>query len=79
MKTVRASEIGTYLYCQRAWSYQQKGVTNENQTELIVGTQLHESHGRSVMAAGCLRSLAYALLLAALVAGTVYFLQAALF
>jgi hypothetical protein len=78
MKTVRASEIGTYLYCQRAWSYQQKGVTNENQADLITGTRLHESHGRSVMAAGCLRSVAYALLLAALVFGTIYWLQSAL-
>ena len=75
MKTVRASEIGTYLYCQRAWSYQQKGVASENQTELLSGTELHESHGRSVMAAGCLRTFAYLLLLAALAAGTVFLLQ----
>jgi hypothetical protein len=78
MKTVRASEIGTYLYCQRAWSYQQKGVQNANQADLLTGTQLHEEHGRSVLAAGCLRSLAYALLLAALVAGVIALLQGAL-
>ena len=75
MKTVRASEIGTYLYCQRAWSYQRQGAPTENQSELVQGTELHEHHGRTVLASGCLRVLAYALLLAALVAGTIYVLQ----
>jgi len=78
MKTVRASEIGTYLYCQRAWSYQRQGAPTENQTELLQGSELHEQHGRTVLASGCLRVLAYALLLAALVTGTVYMLQSLL-
>ena len=67
MKTIRASEIGTYQYCQRAWSYLRQGVENQNQVEMATGTQLHEQHGRAQLASGCLRALAYALLLAALV------------
>jgi hypothetical protein len=72
MRTIRASEIGTYLYCQRAWWYQRQGVQSENQAELAGGTELHERHGRSIIAAGCLRVLAYALLLASLVLLTIY-------
>jgi len=72
MRTIRASEIGTYLYCQRAWWYQRQGVQNENQAELAGGTELHERHGWNVMAVGCLRVLAYALLLVSLVLLTIY-------
>jgi CRISPR/Cas system-associated exonuclease Cas4 (RecB family) len=72
MRTIRASEISTYLYCQRAWWYQRQGVQSENQVELAGGTELHEHHGRIVMAAGCLRVLAYALLLVSLVLLTIY-------
>jgi hypothetical protein len=78
MKTVRSSEIGTYLYCQRAWSYQRQGAESQNQAELVSGTQFHETHGRAVMVGGCLRTLAYVSLLAALVVGTIFFLQSAL-
>jgi hypothetical protein len=67
MRTVRASEIGTYLYCNRAWWYQRQGFSVENQAELAAGERLHAAHGRSVLATGCLRVVAYALLLLALV------------
>jgi hypothetical protein len=72
MRTIRASEIGTYLYCQRAWWYQRQGVRSDNQAELAGGTELHERHGRTVIMAGCLQVLAYALLLASLVLITIY-------
>lgn len=75
MKTIRASEIGTYLYCQRAWGYQRQGVPSQNQAELASGAALHERHGRAVMASSCLRILAYVLLLAALAAATIYLLS----
>ena len=67
MKTVRASEIGTYLYCHRAWWYQRQGEENANQAELAAGSVLHVRHGQRVLAAGCLRSIAALLLLAGLV------------
>ncbi len=72
MKTVRASEIGSYLYCRRAWWYQQQGIQAENQAELASGRELHRRHGRTVMAGACLRYLAYALILLALILLTVY-------
>ncbi len=64
---IRASEIGSYLYCRRAWWYRKQGVESENQTELATGTELHRQHGRKVLAAGLLRTLGLLLLLAALV------------
>ena len=66
MRTIRASEIGAYHYCQRAWWYQRNGVAPENQMEMAEGVELHAQHGRKVMAAGCLRLAAYSVMLLAL-------------
>ena len=71
-RTIRASELGTYLYCQRAWWYQKKGERSENQREMSVGTRIHETHGRSVFVAGLFRLAGYGLLLAALVLLTIF-------
>ena len=65
LRTIRASEIGTYLYCRRAWWYRKQGVESENQAELASGTELHRQHGRKVIAAGLLRTLGWLLLLIA--------------
>jgi hypothetical protein len=65
MRTIRASEIGAFLYCQRAWRFRLDGFEPENQVELAGGTELHYRHGRTVMMSGCFRVLAYALILAA--------------
>jgi hypothetical protein len=67
MKTIRASEVGSYLYCARAWWYQRKGVESANQAEMTDGTDLHRSHGRQVVVSSLTRTLALILLLAALV------------
>jgi CRISPR/Cas system-associated exonuclease Cas4 (RecB family) len=67
MRTLRASEIGSYLYCRRAWWYHLKGHESQNQAELAAGTSLHRQHGRKVFVSGALRLLAMAALLAALV------------
>ncbi|NJN79866.1 MAG: hypothetical protein HC797_05000 [Anaerolineales bacterium] len=65
MRTIRSSEIGSYLYCRRAWWYRKTGVPSENQTELAAGTDLHRQHGRKVLAASLTRSLGLILLLVA--------------
>lgn len=62
---IRASEIGSYLYCRRAWWYRKQGVESENQAELASGTDLHRRHGRSVIAASLLQIAGFLLLLAA--------------
>ncbi len=70
--TILASEIGSYLFCQRAWWYQQKGEVSENTAEMISGTEIHEQHGRVVITAGLLRWAAYSALMAALILSVVY-------
>jgi hypothetical protein len=72
MKTIRVSEISTYLYCQRAWWYQKSGYESENTAELATGQGIHEKHGRYVMFVGCLRILAIGLLLLSLALFTAY-------
>ncbi|KAA3642184.1 MAG: hypothetical protein DWQ07_24400 [Chloroflexi bacterium] len=73
MRTIRASEIGTYLFCQRAWWYQRQGVESDNVAQMAAGSQVHAAHSRQVMTSGCLRYVAYGLLLVALVALVVHF------
>ena len=67
MKIIRSSDIGSYLYCRRAWWYKKKGVESTNQAEMIAGTAMHEDHGRQVVATGLTRTLAIIVLLIALV------------
>jgi CRISPR/Cas system-associated exonuclease Cas4 (RecB family) len=65
-RMIRASEIGSHLYCRRAWWYRKQGLESENQAELAAGTELHMQHGRNVLAAGLLQAAGYVLLLAAI-------------
>ena len=73
MRIIRASEIGSYLYCQRSWWYRISGLEPENKKELQTGTEIHYQHGRTVLAAGLLRIAGVVLFLAAL-AFLVYYL-----
>lgn len=63
---IRASEIGSYLYCRRAWWYRKQGLESQNQAEMAGGTEIHAQHGRKVLAAGLLQFIGYALLLTAI-------------
>jgi len=66
MKTIRASEIGSWLYCARAWWYQRQGLESSNQAGMTTGSDLHRTHGRAVLASGLTRTLGLLALLAAL-------------
>ena len=67
MSVIRSSEIGNYLYCRRAWWYRKQGLESENKAELAAGTQLHQRHGRQVLASTLTRTVGLILLLVALV------------
>jgi hypothetical protein len=73
MRTIRASEIGSFVYCQRAWWYDRQGVASENEAEMAAGTEIHYHHGRTVMVGGCLRTLAVIALLGAVVLLALHF------
>jgi len=67
MRTIRASEIATYKFCERAWWYRVNGYPADNQRELVDGTNLHAQHGRRVFVSKSLRLAGYILLLLAIV------------
>ncbi len=67
MSVIRSSDIGNYLYCRRAWWYRKQGVESENKTELATGTDLHQRHGRQVLASNLTRTVGFILLMIAIV------------
>jgi len=71
MRVIRASELGSFLFCSRAWWYQQQGLPPQNQRQLTAGAQFHRRHSRQALAARLLTALGWALLLIALILITV--------
>jgi hypothetical protein len=63
---LRASEIGQYVFCARAWWFNRvRGHRLENVAALRQGTARHRRHGRRVEGYHLLRRLALFLLLLA--------------
>ena len=72
MSVIRSSDIGSYLYCRRAWWYRKQGVESENKAELVAGTELHQKHGRQVLASTLSRAIGLILLMIALIVLVAY-------
>ncbi|MEO6062812.1 MAG: hypothetical protein ABIQ99_12815 [Thermoflexales bacterium] len=71
-RIIRASELGQYAYCARAWWLQRvAGVAPTNNQDLAAGTAAHQQHGRLVWLAGALRWAAVALIALAIVAALI--------
>lgn len=66
MRVIRASEIVTYVYCQRAWWYQSEDVPSANAAWLEAGHAVHERHGRQVILSSLMRLVGFGLILAGL-------------
>jgi hypothetical protein len=67
MRTIKASEIGSFLYCRRAWWYQRQGIEPENKAVLAAGTDYHTASGRKVAGAELMKWIAWIALLIAFV------------
>ncbi len=61
-RIIRASEIGTFLFCQRAWWFALRGLPSKNHRELAGGKHLHEQHGKQILETGCLKFIAFSLI-----------------
>ncbi len=60
---IRASEIGQYVFCHRAWWLGTvKGYRPVNETVLHAGTQVHLQHGRAVATSQRWSQIGYSLL-----------------
>lgn len=67
MRIIRASEIGEYVYCRRAWWLRHvQGYASANVRELAAGAAAHAAHGRLTGVAVGLRALAALLLILAI-------------
>ncbi len=53
---IRASEIGEYVHCERAWWLGRvQGVENANRAVMEAGTERHRAHGQRVWRATMMR------------------------
>lgn len=67
MRIIRASEINSFLYCERAWWYHLQGLPSANQADLQDGQLAHRSHAARVQRAIWKLRIAYALLFLAVI------------
>jgi hypothetical protein len=74
-RVIRASELGQYCYCARAWWLSTiMGVQPDNVRDLYAGSAAHERHGRTVWLAGALRIAAAVLAIIAVIVLLIAFL-----
>jgi len=67
---LRASEIGQYVYCARAWWLGQvKGVPSAHREEMAAGKFSHLLHGKAITQARRWRAVAWGFSLAAALMG----------
>jgi hypothetical protein len=73
-RIIRASEVGQYAYCARAWWLGRAlGYRSHNVEEMTAGAEEHDSHGRQVVGYHRWQRLAYLLLSLATVVGLLLF------
>jgi hypothetical protein len=73
-RIIRASEIGQYEYCARAWWLGRVlGYRSHNVEEMTAGAEQHANHGQQVVSYHHWRRLAYFLLSLAIVVGLLLF------
>lgn len=69
-RMIRASEVGRYAFCARAWWLQYiQGCSPQNVEALSRGLEGHAAHGRMTRSARRLLAMAYGLLMIAAILG----------
>jgi hypothetical protein len=63
MRKISASELGSFLYCQRSRWYAQQVEKSANKSEMDLGSQVHYSHARTVKQSQLYQWLGVALLM----------------
>jgi hypothetical protein len=58
VRKIRASELGRWAYCQRAWGYARMGKCSANQAEMDTGSAGHQRHAAGLKASSILGILA---------------------
>ncbi len=67
-RVLRASEIGEYVFCHRAWwLHRVQGLESKNVAQMQAGTAKHIEHGRAVQRADLLRRFAIILFVVAVI------------
>ena len=75
-RIIRASEIGQYDYCAKAWWLGSvQDVASSNVRELQAGTHAHEQHGRMVGRGARLQQSAIVLMIIGLVLFAIFLLS----
>lgn len=77
-RTLRASEVGSYLFCQRAWWFQREGRPTASTAAQESGLAWHRRHGRRVLVASGLRTAGWILIVLAAVAAAALAVEAVL-
>jgi len=72
MRTIRASEICSFIFCQRAWWYQREGVEPINRTEMSAGSQFHEQQGNIARSVIVMKVFGWILITLAVLGLTIY-------
>jgi hypothetical protein len=54
---IRASDIGLYVFCARAWRLKADGHESQNRAEMATGSEAHRAHGAAVANSQRLRRL----------------------
>jgi len=75
-RIIRASEIGQYDFCAKAWwLHSVEGLPSANVREMQIGQAAHERHGRQVNRAGLLQQGAVLLLIAGIILLAIFLLS----
>jgi CRISPR/Cas system-associated exonuclease Cas4 (RecB family) len=70
--TIRASEVGQYVFCSTSWWLARvQGIEPNHQERLDAGREAHAAHDRERRAAELAQRLGYALLTLAVIVGAI--------